>query len=75
MNLKRRNVMKSAVERLNEIKEKELEKKQHQIAEGEIIKEPDLRALIRRKGSYSLNSGDKARTNKGPIGIDRDPGL
>jgi hypothetical protein len=66
--------MKTPVEKLNEIKEKELEKKVEQIAHGEIIHEHELRALIRKKGSYSLNSGDKARTNKGPIGIDRDPG-
>ena len=65
----------SPVERLNEIKEKILEKKRQQIADGEIIKDPDRGALIRRKSSYTQNSGDKARTNKGPIGIDRDPGL
>lgn len=65
---------KSPVEKLNEIKEKGLKKKVEQIANGEIINEPELRALIQKKGSYSLNSGDKARTNKGPIGIDRDPG-
>ena len=66
---------KSPVEKLNEIKEKELEKKIQQVADGEIIKDPDRAALIRKKGSYTQNSGDKARTNKRPIGIDRDPGL
>jgi hypothetical protein len=65
----------SPVERLNEIKEKILEKKEQQKADGEIIKDPDRAALISRKGSYTQNPGDKARTNKGPIGIDRDPGL
>jgi len=65
---------KSPVEKLNEIKEKVLEKKVEQIAHGEVIHEPELGALIRKKGSYSQNPGDKARTNKGPIGIDRDPG-
>ncbi|TKB95586.1 hypothetical protein [Pedobacter cryophilus] len=66
---------KSPVERLNEIKEKILEKKEQQKADGEIIKDPDRGALISRKSSYTQNSGDKARTNKRPIGIDRDPGL
>ena len=65
----------SVVERMNEIKEKIIEKKKQQIADGEIIEDPDRGALISRKGSYTQNSGDKARTNKGPIGIDRDPGL
>ncbi len=64
--------MKSPVERLNEIKEIELKKKLQQIADGEILKEADLRALTSRKSSYSRNAGDKARTNKGPAFTDRD---
>lgn len=28
---------------------------------------------IEKKGSYADSPGDKARTHKGPIGIDRDP--
>ena len=60
------------VERLNEIKEKELKKKLQQKADGELLEQADLRALIRKKGSYSSNPGDKARTNKGPIFTDRD---
>jgi hypothetical protein len=64
--------MYSTVERLNEIKQKELEKKLQQKADGEKIEEPDLRALIRKKGSYASNPGDKARTHKHPIFTDRD---
>lgn len=66
--------MKSPVEKLNEIKEKELKQKEQQIKNGEVIADPDIEAEIDKKGSYAQNPGDKARTNKGPIGIDRDPG-
>lgn len=66
--------MKSPVERLNEIKEKELKEKEERVKKGEKISDPDLEAEIDKKDSYTQNPGDKARTNKGPIGIDRDPG-
>ncbi len=63
---------KSPVEKLNEIKEKELELRKQQIANGEIVENPDVDAEIDKKGSYTQNPGDRARTNKGAIGIDRD---
>lgn len=62
----------SPVEKLNEIKEKELKLKEEQIANGETVENSDNSLAVGKKGSYTVNSGDKARTNKGAIGIDRD---
>lgn len=62
----------SPVEKLNELKEKELKLKEEQIAKGEKVENSDNSLVIEKKGSYTSNPGDKARTNKGAIGIDRD---
>ncbi|MEO5912046.1 MAG: hypothetical protein ABIP95_14240 [Pelobium sp.] len=62
----------SPVEKLNEIKEKELKLKEEQIANGETVENSDNSLKVEKKGSYTVNAGDKARTNKGAIGIDRD---
>ena len=63
---------KSPVEKLNEIKEKELKLKEEQIARDEKVENSDNSLVNEKKGSYRSNPGDKARTNKGAIGIDRD---
>lgn len=63
---------KSPVEKLNEIKEKELKLKEEQIARGEKVENSDNSLVNEKKGSYTSNPGDKARSNKGAIGIDRD---
>lgn len=49
------------------------DKTKHQKEEDEIEETPDISASIEKKGSYSTSTSDKARTHKGPIGIDRDP--
>ena len=56
----------------NEIKEKELKLKEEQIARGEKVENSDNSLVNEKKGSYTSNPGDKARSNKGAIGIDRD---
>ncbi|MBU0696701.1 MAG: hypothetical protein KKE39_09295 [Bacteroidetes bacterium] len=63
---------KSPVEKMNELKEKELKLKEEQIAKGEKVENSDNSLINEKKGSYTSNPGDKARTNKGAIGIDRD---
>jgi len=62
----------SPVEKMNELKEKELKMKEEQIAKGEEVENTDNSLVNEKKGSYTSNPGDKARTNKGAIGIDRD---
>lgn len=66
--------MKSPVEKLNEIKEKELRLKEEQARRGEDVENSDNSFIGEKKSSYRQNPGDKARVNKGSIGIDRDPG-
>lgn len=48
-------------------------KNQHRNKEDETEETPDISASIEKKGSYADSPADKARTHKGPIGIDRDP--
>lgn len=47
-------------------------KNKHRNEEDETEETPDISASIEKKGSYSVSPADKARTHKGPIGIDRD---
>jgi len=49
------------------------EQKKNQKKDEENQETPDISAAIEKKGSYSDSPADKARTHKGPIGIDRDP--
>jgi hypothetical protein len=48
------------------------EQKKNQKKDEENQETPDISAAIEKKGSYSESPSDKARTHKGPIGIDRD---
>ena len=63
----------SPVEKLNEIKEEELRLRDEKIARGETVETADGSLLNEKKGSYSVTPGDRSRTHKGAIGIDRDP--
>ncbi|MBK0381774.1 hypothetical protein I5M32_02275 [Pedobacter sp. SD-b] len=62
----------SPVEKLNKIKEEELRLKEQKIANGETVENSDNSLVNEKKGSYSVTPGDKSRTHKGSIGIDRD---
>jgi len=50
-----------------------IEQKKNHKNDEENQETPDISAAIEKKGSYSVSPADKARTHKGPIGIDRDP--
>jgi hypothetical protein len=63
---------KSPVERMNELKEIELKKNEEKLANGEEIENTDNSLRGGKKSSYTVSASDKARTNKGAIGIDRD---
>jgi hypothetical protein len=63
---------KSPVERMNDLKELELKKNEEKLAKGEEVENTDNSLRVEKKSSYTVSSADKARTNKGAIGIDRD---
>jgi hypothetical protein len=65
----------SPVEKLNEIKEEELRLRDEKIARGETVENTDNSLVNGKKGSYSVTPGDRSRTHKGAIGIDRDPSI
>jgi hypothetical protein len=64
--------MKSPAEKMNEFKE-ELEEK-NPIKKTDLGTETKTTAeeIPEKKSSYTESAADKSRTNKGPIGIDRD---
>jgi len=64
---------KSPVEKMNEFKE-ELEEK-NPIKKKDVDSKDITTAdeIANKKGSFSQTLADKSRTNKGAIGIDRDP--
>ncbi|WP_017258691.1 hypothetical protein [Pedobacter arcticus] len=64
--------MKSPAERMNDFKE-ELEEK-NPIKKEDLGAPTNAEEIPEKKGSYSETSADKARVNKGAIGIDRDAG-
>ncbi|HEX7366704.1 MAG TPA: hypothetical protein VF273_06400, partial [Pelobium sp.] len=67
---KKRAIMKSPVERMNDFKD-ELEAKSP-IKKEDLGKETTAEEIPEKKGSYSSTLADKSRVNKGAIGIDRD---
>ena len=63
---------KSPVEKMNEFKD-ELEDK-NPIKKEDINAEDATGVVPEKKSSYTQSPSDRARTNKGAIGIDRDAG-
>ncbi len=64
---------KTPVEKLNDFME-ELEEKNPVKKVDVGNRESDESTVPEKNSSYTETAADKARTNKGPIGIDRDPG-
>ncbi|WP_442794680.1 hypothetical protein [Pelobium manganitolerans] len=63
---------KSPMEKQNELKE-ELEENVP-VKKTDFGAESGVEGIPEKKGSYSETLAEKSRTNRGPIGIDRDPG-
>lgn len=63
---------KSPAEKMNDFKD-ELEEK-NPIKKKDVNAEDASGIVPEKKGSYTQGPSDKARSNKGAIGIDRDPG-
>ncbi|MFC5281988.1 hypothetical protein [Pedobacter alpinus] len=63
---------KSPAEKMNDFKD-ELEAK-NPIKKQDLNLDDATGIVPEKKSSYSQSPSDKGRTNKGPIGIDRDPG-
>ncbi len=63
---------KSPAERMNDFKD-ELEEK-NPIKKEDLNLDEATGIVPEKKSSYSQSPADRARTNKGAIGIDRDPG-
>ena len=67
---------KSTLEKLNEQKEKELEKREHypEKSEGETGNDSPT-SVVDNIEDFTTSPADKARKHKGPIGLDKEPGV
>ncbi|WP_026904801.1 hypothetical protein [Pedobacter glucosidilyticus] len=67
--------MESKVEKLNELKEKELKLKDELLKEGhEDIKDNNPDPVVDSKDTFTVSPANKSRAHKGHIGPDKEPG-
>lgn len=68
--------MESKVEKLNELKEKELKLKEQLLEEGhEDIKDNNPDPVVDSKNTFTVSPANKSRVHKGHIGPDKEPGI